>query len=44
MIRIILCHNQFDVINIDYDIFKTYCMPLFGSQLWDCGNTYRVFC
>ncbi len=30
-------HATFDVI---YDIFKTYCMPLYGSQLWDYGNKY----
>ena len=37
MIKTHFCHNKFDV---TYDIFKTYCMPLYGSQLWDYGNTY----
>ncbi len=23
-----------------YGIFKTYCMPLYGSQLWDYNNKY----
>ena len=28
---------QFDVL---YKLFKTYCMPLYGSQLWDHSNKY----
>jgi len=30
-------HVQFDVL---YQVFKTYCMPLYGSQLWDHGTKY----
>ena len=42
MIRTHFCHARYDVI---YDIFKTYCMPLYGSQLWDYGdrNTDRFY-
>eukprot|EP00920_Eleutheroschizon_duboscqi_P024080 GHVT01059809.1.p1 GENE.GHVT01059809.1~~GHVT01059809.1.p1 ORF type:complete len:557 (-),score=-38.71 GHVT01059809.1:104-1774(-) len=25
-------------INIKYKLFKTYCMPLYGSQLWDISH------
>ena len=37
MIKTHFCHNTFDV---TYAIFKTFCMPIYGSQLWDYGNTY----
>jgi len=33
---------QFDVL---YQLFKTYCMPLYGSQIWDhsCVNVYKFY-
>ena len=34
--------SQFNVCDIDvkYQLFKTYCMSLYGSQLWDFSNSY----
>ena len=26
--------------NIMYNLFKTYCMPLFGCVLWDLSSKY----
>ena len=35
MIKSHFAHIDFDSL---YHIFKTYCMPLYGSQLWDYDN------
>ena len=42
MVRSHFCHTQHEVV---YDIFKTYCMPLYGSQLWnyDCKYIDKLY-
>ena len=42
MVRSHFGHTQHEVL---YDIFKTYCMPLYGSQLWnyDCKYIDKLY-
>jgi len=40
--KINMAKSHFSHVEFDdslYQIFKIYCMPLYGSQLWDYDNT-----
>ena len=38
--KVNMINSHFHYVHNDilYKLFKTYCMPLYGSQLWDHGN------
>jgi hypothetical protein len=40
--KVNMVHSHFNHVNhyVRYEIFKTYCMPLYGSQLWDFNHNY----
>jgi len=37
--NMVLSHFQFAPFYVKYKLFKTFCMPLYGSQLWDYTST-----
>jgi hypothetical protein len=38
--NMILSHFKHVSHDIKYELFKTYCMPLYGSQLWNYGSRH----
>ena len=39
-VNMIKSHFKYASLNLKYMLFKTYCMPLYGSQLWDFSSEY----
>lgn len=43
-VNMVKCHFNGLPVNKLYSLFETYCMPMYGSQLWDLGDiTTNIF-